>query len=653
MSHIKHLPIVGKISLVLGAFAMVSIASLVYATCGMRSIDAAHRNADDHQGALVLNVARAKAALNSTHAGVANLLIAVTDEGNQRALATIKTSRAAFAHFMDEAAVADATQATTIEALKTKGLNVVDVVCEKAIKEGQAATAIADVIAAEADYLKICSPIFEPLVEEMAALGRSAEDAENAARAGVATFTERTIVVSFVALIVGVVATLVLSYLAVTAWVSRPIKDMVVTMKRLAGGHLGVVIGGLDRRDELGPMAQAVQVFKDNALALEANEAAAERQRAATEAERASNDVARAEIQRQQQAVVAALASGLAGLSRGDLQSRIDKSFGEDYEKLRADFNATIDALRDTMTTIASVTHGISAGSDQIAHASDDLSRRTEQQAASLEETAAALAQITETVKAMAGNAGEAAKVVMATRSAAETSGAVVGQAVDAMGKIKTSSAQISNIVGMIDEIAFQTNLLALNAGVEAARAGDAGRGFAVVASEVRSLAQRSAEAAKEIKVLISDSSMQVANGVALVDKTGVALKDIVSRVAEMDTLVNQISVASREQATSLAEINIAVRQMDQVVQQNAAMVEESTAAAHALKNETVDLTTMVGRFEIGAEARRPPARANPVHAAQAKLARAVASPAAPRQMMKTTAVRKVEAAPATDWEEF
>ncbi len=317
----------------------------------------------------------------------------------------------------------------------------------------------------------------------------------------------------------------------------------------------------------------------------------------------------------------------LSGLAKGNLTSRLDRAFAAEYEKLRADFNGASTSLRDALRSIATATDGISSGSDQIAHASDDLSRRTEQQAASLEETAAALNLITVTVKKMAGGAGEAAQVVATTRQEAENSGAIVQEAVHAMGKIKESSNQISQIVGVIDEIAFQTNLLALNAGVEAARAGDAGRGFAVVASEVRGLAQRSAEAAKEIKALISASTSQVDSGVALVGQTGSALKGIIDKVATMDTLVREISASSQEQATGLAEVNIAVNQMDQVVQQNAAMVEESTAAAHALRGETEELATIVGRFQFGEEgrtSRETARRANPVHAAQNRIAASV-----------------------------
>ena len=437
----------------------------------------------------------------------------------------------------------------------------------------------------------------------------------------------------------------------ISGGIATPLGAMTKAMARIAGGDLSTEVPSLSSSDEIGSMAKAVQIFKDNGLRLKATEAEAARNRQLAEQERAANEAARGEVQRQQEAVVESIASGLDRLSKGDLTSRLNQVFTAEYEKLRADFNATADSLREAMTTIAAATDGISTGSDQIAHASDDLSRRTEQQAASLEETSAALNIITDTVRTMAGNAGDAAKVVLATRAAAEASGAVVQQAIDAMGRIKGSSTQISNIIGVIDEIAFQTNLLALNAGVEAARAGDAGRGFAVVASEVRGLAQRSAEAAKEIKALISASTVQVESGVVLVDKTGVALKDIVAKVLEMDVLVQRISSSSREQATGLAEINTAVSQMDQVVQQNAAMVEESTAAAHALKSETQDLTTMIGRFQIGGS---PGRRGNPVHAVQARIAGGLKSERVVRLAPKSMGSAARKLAPVEkDWEEF
>jgi methyl-accepting chemotaxis protein len=327
-----------------------------------------------------------------------------------------------------------------------------------------------------------------------------------------------------------------------------------------------------------------------------------------------------------QETVVSALGAALARMSRGDLDCMISQPFPSQYEPLRGHFNALAEQLADTLGQVSVGTGGISANADQISQAADDLSRRTEQQAASLEETAAALDQITATVKKTASGARQANQAVASAKDEAERSGVVVSDAVGAMGKIEKSSSEISQIIGVIDEIAFQTNLLALNAGVEAARAGEAGRGFAVVASEVRALAQRSAEAAKEIKTLISASSQHVGQGVELVGAAGKALQSISGKVAEIDTLVAEIAFSAEEQSTGLNQVNIAVNQMDQMVQQNAAMVEQSTAASHALKAESAELGRLMARFQMGGagQARPAPRAATTRHAPAASPARAM-----------------------------
>jgi methyl-accepting chemotaxis protein len=448
--------------------------------------------------------------------------------------------------------------------------------------------------------------------------------------------------------------------------IAKPLVGLSKTMEVLAQGSVDVEVAGAQRKDEVGAMARSVQVFKDNALALRTAEAAQQRASAETEAERRRNQEAAEAAAREQAFVMEHIATGLNRLADGDLTYRVDAAFPQAYQRLQSDFNGAITQMEEAMRTIVHAANSIGSGSDEIASAADDLSRRSEQQAASLEETAAALDEIPATVKRSSAGAVEASRVVTSTRSDAERSAVVVRGAVDAMNQIEKSSQSISQIIGVIDEIAFQTNLLALNAGVEAARAGDAGRGFAVVAQEVRALAQRSADAAKEIKTLISTSSQQVSQGVSMVGQTGEALQAIVGKVSEIDGLVSEIAASGSEQATGLNQVNAAVNQMDQTVQQNAAMVEQSTAASHALKGEANGLMQMIGRFQVsGASAAvrsstrpAPPATqvtrpaprpavapataanrpgANPVAAAQAKLA-AFAGSAQPSS---------------DDWEEF
>ena len=321
-----------------------------------------------------------------------------------------------------------------------------------------------------------------------------------------------------------------------------------------------------------------------------------------TEAEQAAacREAERLNAEAAQTALVEVLADSLAKLSAGDLTTRIAQDMSGAHGRVKDDFNSAVESLRQTLGHVLHAVTGLRGGSDEISGASDDLSRRTEQQAAGLEETAAALDEITATVKRSAEGARQAAAVAGEARGQADRSGVVVRAAVAAMDGIRQTSNQIGDIIGVIDEIAFQTNLLALNAGVEAARAGDSGRGFAVVASEVRALAQRSAEAARQIKTLISASSSEVAQGVKLVGEAGAALDAIAGKVGEMDALVAEIAASAQEQSSGLSQVNAAVNQMDQVTQQNAAMVEQTTAAAANLKSEAEGLARLVGRFRTG-----------------------------------------------------
>jgi len=339
----------------------------------------------------------------------------------------------------------------------------------------------------------------------------------------------------------------------------------------------------------LASLVKAVLLDMDLAISVYIDEAEVAKQKAQAEA-----------IDTERRLVSDSFGKAMAAIASKDVSYRIADDLPEAYHTLRDDFNSALEQLAGTIDRISDAASQIHAGSQEIRTASDDLSKRTEQQAASIEETAAALEEITTTVKDSSRRAEEAGQLVAKARIGAEKSGEIVRQAVGAMGAIDTSSREISNIIGVIDEIAFQTNLLALNAGVEAARAGEAGKGFAVVAQEVRELAQRSAKAAKEIKELINNSGEQVKSGVSLVGATGEALTVIVEEVKEIDRHIGAIVEAAREQATALQEINTAVNTMDQGTQQNAAMVEEQTAASHTLAHEVTRIAAMLSEFNIG-----------------------------------------------------
>ena len=362
--------------------------------------------------------------------------------------------------------------------------------------------------------------------------------------------------------------------------ISLPVEAVAGRMRALAAGDTASAIPGRDRRDEIGEMATALETFRDAAIVATEREA-------------------------EQQRVVDTVGDGLAEVARGHLDVRIGDRLTGSFRKLGSDFDSAMAALGDAMRAVVASTGGISNGAADISSASDDLSRRTEQQAASLEETAAALDEITATVRSTANGAAQADATMAATRGDAEDGVRIVRQAVDAMGGIKRASDEISDIISVIDGIAFQTNLLALNAGVEAARAGDAGKGFAVVASEVRALAQRSADAARDVKSRILASGSQVEIGVTLVGETGDALERIVGRIGELAELVARIAKGADEQSSGLQQVNIAVGEMDAVTQQNAAMVEQSNAAARGLEDQAAALAHHVERFRLSADPRK------------------------------------------------
>ncbi|MCM2290864.1 methyl-accepting chemotaxis protein [Allorhizobium sp. BGMRC 0089] len=485
-------------------------------------------------------------------------------------------------------------------------------------------------------------------------------------QASLARFRLDMMLIIVVTSLVAVIASIVIGLHIGLNHLSRPIRKLTEAMKIVASGDYNADAPFIGRQDEIGEMADTVEVFKRNGL--EVN-----RMNEEERALRGKSD----DLQSSMSGVVTAAAAGdftariekqyddvnldrfaaningllsgvdksvtevgriMGALAAGNLTQEMTGQFAGIFEELQANVNTTLSSLRDIIVEVRHKADAINGNSQQLSSAAGDLSQRTERQAAALEQTSAALEQITSVVRNTSDRAQEASKLVGEAKENSQESATIVREAVTAMERIEHASSEISNIIGVIDEIAFQTNLLALNAGVEAARAGEAGKGFAVVAQEVRELAQRSANAAKDIKALITKSGQEVAGGVRLVQKTGASLTQIESRVLEINDHIQAIASAAKEQATGLNEVSTAINQMDQVTQQNAAMVEETSAATQKLHDDAVDLTSLLQRFNTGTgQSRMAPVSVTP-HAPVAAPVAKRASVSQPRVAGKTSA---------------
>jgi methyl-accepting chemotaxis protein len=424
--------------------------------------------------------------------------------------------------------------------------------------------------------------------------------------------------------------------------VCRPLGQIVLVLQRMSKGDLGEPVALAPYRDEIGAVTDALETYRVNALAVEVARREREYETITTRAlvADAARVVATAQLGdfsgrvdvQNVNASLRELAEGinminavvdhatieltnvLSSVAEGDLTRSITSNHAGRFGELRIAVNRTIGDLSQVVSRIQETATSMASASRDVSRAADDLSYRTGQQAASLESAAAALDQVTATVKETAENAKQARQVVSCAKSDADQSGFIVRDAMEAMSGIEKSAREICQIIGVIDEIATQTNLLALNAGVEAVRAGETGKGFAVVASEVRALAQRSAQAAKETKMLISASTAEVFRGAELVGQAGEVLKRIARQVVDIDGVVTQIAVSANGEASSLAQVNKAVSGMDQVTQQNAIIVDESTAAAHALAQKADQLARLMSRFKTNnAVSMLRPARAQKV----------------------------------------
>ena len=434
----------------------------------------------------------------------------------------------------------------------------------------------------------------------------------------------------------GILAGAALGVFIARVHLSGPISRITDTIRAVAGGNFNIDVPFTDRKDEIGEMANAVGVFKENGLAVQQlnNKEAVQRAkgddlqgRMINVVEAAANgdfsnridrDFGDANLNAVASNVDRLMASVDAGinemrsvmskLAEGALSHSMKGQFHGAFAELQTNVNGTMSSLKQTIREVLNTSDSINGNINELGNSTNDLSRRTEQQAAALEETSAALQEITSVVRSATEKAQQAAGMVSEAKDDAGKAGKVVGEAIAAMGRIEQASQGISQIINVIDEIAFQTNLLALNAGVEAARAGDAGKGFAVVAQEVRELAQRSAGAAKDIKALITKSGSEVETGVKLVQATGSALAEIETRVLAINSHIHSIADSAKEQAVALNEINQAVNQIDSVTQQNAAMVEETSAATMKLASEADRLVDLISRFELEEQVKAPSA---------------------------------------------
>ena len=380
--------------------------------------------------------------------------------------------------------------------------------------------------------------------------------------------------------VVSIIAVVASAWFAARS-ITRPIQRVKHAMKDISSGNLNLSVIDIENEGEIGEIARSLDGLREKLIV-------------AVEMDKERN-----QRQADLQAVTVALSVGLQGVSRGDFTHSLRDPFDAEFEALRGDFNLTLDRLNEVITKVVAAAESIRSRSAEVSRASDDMAQRTETLAATLEQTAAAMDEMTSSVKSAAQNTKEVEGIARDARKEAEACGATVKDTVNAMVEIEKSSDQISQIIGVIDDIAFQTNLLALNAGVEAARAGDAGRGFAVVASEVGALAQRSSAAAKEIKTLIGTSTRHVGLGVDQVGLAGAALTKIVDRVTQISNLISNIATSAGEQSMGLMEINIGVTQLDQTTQQNAALVEETAATSQLLKRDADDLTELMAQFSI------------------------------------------------------
>jgi methyl-accepting chemotaxis protein len=649
MSFLDNLKISVKMVGVIGLLAVATAFLVVQSGLKMSSIDRTYDALNNQLVPARLEVTRAtRQATNIGFGAFRTIGMDIGSDQAKRGISDVENGYKRAQTFLGNAAKANPENKVTYDKFLTKFAELYEL-AKKVVDLSQKDITEATMVMGNAEK-KI-----DEIVTEMISFTGQLENQTNAVIAATSASAKRSILTNYIMGFSALLICLGLGLWIAIYKISRPLTQLAQRMGLLANGNLSVEIDGQSRNDEVGTMARAVQVFKDNALALKDAEARAAEHRETAEAERARSEAAQREAARQVQNVVAGLGVGLERLAQGDLTYRLTDEFADEYRKIKDDFNSAIAQLQATIANIARASAEVSNAASEISASTTDLSQRTEEQAASLEETTASMEEISATVRKNAENAQHANQLTQATQEVAGRGGEVVAQAVSAMARIEESSRKIADIISVIDEIARQTNLLALNAAVEAARAGEAGRGFAVVASEVRSLAQRSSQAAKDIKDLITNSSGQVQEGVELVNRAGASLNEIVESIQNVAAIVAEIAQASSEQANGLEQISKALAQMDEVTQQNSALVEENAATAKTLEDQQLAMSEQVRFFKFDADMDRVVRAADTTVTALRKTLRPARQPdladrgPVGRMQANLAATLKVD----PDWQEF
>ena len=598
MLKFSDIGILWKVLTLVGVLSAVSIGGAVYSTNRMSYINDRYGELLDGFGNANLAMARANRNLVYVDRSIYRLLAETAEDKKKEASEEALDSVGYFQKQIKAATRALPDQATKISEIGERLGAVMSGECADVLHLGLS-TDPTDSKTASQRMHEVCDPALNKAMLDISALTNKLVKASDEASDRTLEITNETIRDTYIFIFVSLFAIAGLAaYLAMTG-ITKPIKAIAETLEKLSRGRMDIEIPGTQRRDEVGMIANAALRFRD-----QSQETLRIRQ-AADDA--AANEAARAERDNQEKSrgaaeltsVVQRLGGALKSLADGDLATTLEGPFSGAYASLRDDFNAAVEKLNGAIGSVAATARVIEAGSEQILTASEDLARRGERQAATLQESNAAMRELERAVSYTAEASTKTKSIISATQVEATASIDVVRGTEQAIERVKGSSEKIRAIIGVIDEIAFQTNLLALNAGVEAARAGDAGRGFAVVASEVRALAQRSADAAKEIKTLISQSVNEVATGVHMVKATGTTFDRIKTQVSIVDGGIADIAGKAVDQSNMLKKVNSALTEIDETTQQNASMAEQATAACRSLSQQCAQLGQLVGKFRL------------------------------------------------------